>query len=367
MKGGRRPLAAAISLAAGVAAVSVAVGLLTRVPAPHPRPQPSGAPQPASPPPRDGGALAYDPMTQSLVLYGGLTFSSTGQTALGDTWSWDGSRWTELHPETSPPPLTAALMAYDPATGVIVLTGGETTHISGTEVSPNQTTWTWNGRDWMALPNAPAPPSSGLAALADDGATGQLILVTSAAGCRTTATWLWRSNAWEEVHPAVSPAPGHIDGLAFDTAGGRLLLLMDAHACSGGSGASTAWTWDGTTWKELAEPPPTSGSLLSTYTTPLLVGSGKTYALADGGLGGSTAWIPVGASPGVIDAAGAFDAADRETVLFSGVCTDCAGGGLSDDTWTYPAVPGHPTTGYWSLQQGPPPPSPTGSPQPGAS
>lgn len=353
MKGGRRPLLAAFALAGGVAAVSVAVALLTRPPAPHPQPPP-----PPSPPPRDGGTMAYDAATRSLLLYGGLTFSGSAQTALGDTWSWDGSRWTELHPRTSPPPLTAALMAYDPAHRVVVLTGGERAPASGTEVSPNRTTWTWNGSDWTRVPSAPTPASAGPAAVAGDDATGQLILVTTAAGCGGTGTWLWRGDAWAELHPAVSPGPGHIDGLALDTESGELLLLMSAPVCAGGAGGPSAWTWDGATWKEVpGAPPPTSGALLASFTAPLLVGPETTYAWTGGGTGGTGAWIPIGASPGLVDAAGAYDRANREVVLFSGACASCAAGGLSDDTWTYPARPGHLAVGLWSLQQGPSPPS----------
>jgi hypothetical protein len=314
--------------------------------------------------------MAYDPATHNLLLYGGLVFSDTGQTALGDTWSWDGSRWTELHPATSPPPLTAALMAYDPARRVVVLTGGETAHASGTEVSPNQTTWTWDGSGWTSRPNAPTPPSSGEAALAADDASSQLVLVTAAAGCGGTDTWLWHLDAWEEVHPIASPPPGHIDGLAYDTETENLLLLLGPTGCAGGQGGYSAWTWNGATWARVAStPPPTSGTLLTSYTTPLLAGPAMTYAWQGDGCA-TQCWISVGASPGVTDAAAAYDGATREAVLFSGACAYCLGGDLSADTWTYPAEPGQPATGQWSLQQGPAPPptpSPAGSPQPSAS
>ena len=38
--------------------------------------------------------MAYDPGTGQLVLFGGDDFA--------DTWTWNGSDWTELTPSTSP-------------------------------------------------------------------------------------------------------------------------------------------------------------------------------------------------------------------------------------------------------------------------
>ena len=64
--------------------------------------------------------MAYDPDTQTVILFGG----DDGQNALRDTWSWDGSRWSRLYPAVSPPSGTRALMAYDPGTHRLVLTGG---------------------------------------------------------------------------------------------------------------------------------------------------------------------------------------------------------------------------------------------------
>jgi hypothetical protein len=353
----RRPLVAAVTLAALVAAVSAVVGLLARPPSPPPTP--SAPPLPPSPTARDGGAMAYDPATHSVVLYGGLVFSSTGQTALGDTWSWDGSGWTRLDPKVSPPPLTAALMAYDPAQKVIVLTGGETSH-PGTEVSPSDATWTWDGVDWTPQPGGTTPASAGRAALATDTATGRAVLVTTAADCRGTATWLWDSGRWQQVHPAISPAGGHIDGLTLDEATGQVLLLVDSASCPSAATAPTAWVWDGSTWQAApTAAPPTSGILVTSFTTPLLVGPRRTYAWAGGGSGPEdSGWTLIGTSPGVVDAAAAYDGATEEVVLFSGVCAYCAGNDLSDDTWTYPSQPGFPGTDVWSLLAGPSPPPP---------
>src|SRR5689334_18573738 len=70
---------------------------------------------------RSGAAMAYDPATGDVVLFGG----KSGNVALSDTWLWNGSTWTEVLLSTKPPPLFFASMAYDATTGNVVLFGGE--------------------------------------------------------------------------------------------------------------------------------------------------------------------------------------------------------------------------------------------------
>ena len=48
--------------------------------------------------------MAYDAADGTVVLFGGQGRSGS----LGDTWTWDGSAWTQAHPSTSPPALSAA-------------------------------------------------------------------------------------------------------------------------------------------------------------------------------------------------------------------------------------------------------------------
>ena len=41
--------------------------------------------------------MAYDPATGTMVLFGGF-----GEGYLSDTWTFDGSTWTEQFPATGP-------------------------------------------------------------------------------------------------------------------------------------------------------------------------------------------------------------------------------------------------------------------------
>jgi hypothetical protein len=73
--------------------------------------------------------MAYDPATATVLLFGGISGDRAPAsamlpvTALGDTWSWNGTTWTKLSPATSPAARYGASMAYDPATEAMLLFG----------------------------------------------------------------------------------------------------------------------------------------------------------------------------------------------------------------------------------------------------
>jgi hypothetical protein len=352
-----RPLVAVLSMAALVATAGSAVSLFSRKPAPPSPPPPS----PTLPSARDGGAMAYDPATGTVILYGGVIFGSTGNQALGDTWSWNGSRWAELNPASRPSALTAALMAYDPATRAVVLTGGVTTHLlSG--VDPSHATWRWDGATWTAQPGGELPPSTGQPAMATDTSSGQLILVTGEPGCARVATWRWDGATWTAISPGTGVSPlGGVGGLAYDPVGRDLVLITDPTGCPAGdtagqlastAGTGQAWSWDGSSWRLMGPAPAETGELVSSPSGPLLVAPDATYLWRGG-------WARVGPGLGVVDAALAYDAGSGQVVLFSGDAASWGGTSLLDDTWTWqPAASG----GGWKLRSGAPPPSPgTGS------
>jgi hypothetical protein len=67
--------------------------------------------------------MAYDANIGAVVLFGG--FSVPGQ-GLNDTWTWNGSTWTQRQTSTEPGGRWAAGLDFDPSNG-LVLFGGEVT------------------------------------------------------------------------------------------------------------------------------------------------------------------------------------------------------------------------------------------------
>jgi hypothetical protein len=91
------------------------------------------------PAPRFWHAMAYDAGRERVVLFGGTT---DGIDYRGDTWEWDGEQWHDVSPrlETSPARASHA-MAYDPVGERVLLFGGDAGGFNRPE-----DTWAWVGR-----------------------------------------------------------------------------------------------------------------------------------------------------------------------------------------------------------------------------
>ena len=137
-----------------------------------------------SPPARDQAAMAYDSATSNMVLFGGVSGASNS-VPLGDTWVWNGTTWAEQSPATSPParaPYNA--VAYDPTTGDVVIFGG------GTSSSYLADTWVWNGSTWTQQFPATSPPARDSATMDYDPANSNVVLFGGGANNDFSDTWI---------------------------------------------------------------------------------------------------------------------------------------------------------------------------------
>jgi hypothetical protein len=199
----RRIVSAGTAALAGYAVLGMAL----------PAAQASSAPIPdwtqqapaAHPTARFAPAMAYDKATGTVVLFGGYAGSYPTGHYLGDTWTWNGRTWTRQHPAASPRARGDAVMTYDAATRSVVLFGGNGNH------GQLGDTWTWNGRTWTRQHPAASPHARGLAAMTYDAASGTAVLFGGQVGLSGRAlgdTWTWNGRTWTRQHPAASPPPG---------------------------------------------------------------------------------------------------------------------------------------------------------------
>ncbi len=219
------------------------------------------APVPLSPstrpPARRQAVMAYDAATKQLILFGGITRQD--QTFLADTWSWTGTGWVQLSPAHSPPPTEQAAMAYDGASGQLVMFGGETPSVV------SAATWIWNGSDWSQAAPASAPPARLGESLAFDSSHGQLLMFGGVNGVLMGDTWNWNGSNWVNLNPATHPSARSFAAMAYDTGFGQLVLSSGANTNNGG--INDTWTWVGTNWSKLApaanQSPPRYGATLA--------------------------------------------------------------------------------------------------------
>jgi hypothetical protein len=195
----------------------------------------------ASPPASEGVALAYDSARKVVVLFGGTVDGSPS----AQTWTWQGGSWTQQHPSTSPPPRAEAGAAFDPVSRMVLLFGG---CCSGEQYAPSllSDTWAWDGTNWSQLHPSASPPARQGASLVDDPGRHRLLLFGGSLQGKTTQSaeaWAWDGKQWTGLQPARSPAPdASAVSAAPHHASQRVLAFL------GYGGAAQTWLWDGATW-----------------------------------------------------------------------------------------------------------------------
>ncbi len=334
--------------------------------------------------PRQRAAMAYDRVSQGVILFGGdgsnhvslwrggqwssvipnlglaprsehtlvwdvtrgrtYLFGGQGQTTFGDFWEWDGANW--INRSTSGPSARAGhVMAFDAARGVSVMFGGR-----NAASSLLGETWTWDGVRWTSHSPSVAPSPRQRAVLAYDRNRRCVVLFGgSTAQGYVNETWEWDGTLWTERRPARSPDAAQAIGAVFDPVVGRVVLV----ARRGG-----VWHWDGVAWEEAAPPTPPSGfgpmvadtlrRRLVMFANPLFLtpGMASTWEWFD------DVWVerrPARQPAPREFPALAFDAGRGRTVLFGG------GYQQRNDTWEWDGndwhdvtLPNGPSPRYWS-------------------
>jgi hypothetical protein len=214
----------------------------------------------ASPPARGDAGIAYDPTMGKAVLFGGIADTSNAL-PFGDTWTWDGVTWDQLSPPVSPPPRSPSTfgMVYDPVTDTVVLFGGIGMPTGDYGGIPFGDTWVWNGRTKTWTQKFPtSSPSARQTTLAYDAIDQTVVLFGGDNGggdcCRIyyNDTWTWDGVNWTQQLPATSPSARTRQTMAYDAILGRVVVF------GGTSGPPNAlndtWDWDGKTWNQLTLP-----------------------------------------------------------------------------------------------------------------
>jgi hypothetical protein len=115
----------------------------------------------SGPGPRNAHGLAYDLAAGSLVLFGGATATEVR----GDTWLWHDGVWHEALVR-GPSPRTFPAMAYDSARAEVILFGGNRVLFGGRHLRPGSVTrlgdtWEWDGGRWSRVSTAGPPRGVG--------------------------------------------------------------------------------------------------------------------------------------------------------------------------------------------------------------
>ena len=350
-----------------------------------------GSPAPAK---RLLQSTAYDPTTNSMIVFGGATQDFGNFGVYSDTWVLthaDGSggtpAWIQLTPSgPAPAARFGAGAGYDPASNRLIIFGGALFEYTGT-CAPADNTGTMN--DVWILTNAnglggtptwtqvtpagvpPAPRRSGVVVY--DASRNRLILFGGNEVCGiSNDVWVlsnangletWNTPTWTRLTPSgvLPDARGEIgSGGAYD-AGDNMLIIFggkgdtadfnDVWVLSNANGLGGAPVW--TQQSPVAGPPMARHAHAVAYDdqdNALIVSAGVNFSEtqflndiwwlwnANGLAPGAQSWVPLtssGASPLPRAGYGAVyrHTTDRRATIFAGVtCAPCAG---LTDTWVF--------------------------------
>jgi len=174
----------------------------------------------AGPTPRYRHAMAYDPSTEEVILFGGLTsFDLFADLFSNETWAWNGSAWS-LRATTGPTPREGSAMAFDPIHNELLIFGGAATIFpSGLQ----HDTWAWDGSAWQ-LRTENGPTLLKRPQMAFDPSLNQIVMVGTSPDASVTGTWAWNGSAWSPLATAgPQPRTGH--AMATDSARHQVVLF----------------------------------------------------------------------------------------------------------------------------------------------
>jgi hypothetical protein len=202
---------------------------------------------PVAPPARAASSMGFDQRIHKLVMFGGFNGKPTESAYLHDTWLWDGatSTWTRARMKSSPPGASGPVLFTDPLSGRAIMFGGFDRF---KKLPAFGKTWGWTGKTWQNLNPATSPYPRGWGIAALDPVRKNVVL-TGGDGdtIRTDNTWTWDGSNWTQQFPATQVPMLLSAGIAFD-ADSRLVIVFGGWGGSNGQEMKQTWSWDGTNW-----------------------------------------------------------------------------------------------------------------------
>jgi hypothetical protein len=288
-------------------------------------------------------AYAYYPPLHEVVLFGGSPKQTT-ESWSNQTWVYRSGTWSRG--PNAPAGLTprgGGAMAYDPVSQRIVMFGG-----SDGSWPPSNQTWLFDGTQWTPGPAAP-PAMDGRtgAEMAYDDALGTIVLFGGSGALPYSDTWLYdgATNSWSQGPPTPSAVmPRSFFGMAYDPVQNHIVI-------TGGDGGFDTWFFDGATWTQGPDEPSTMGPrdrFRMAYDPQL---GGVTVFGGMGYLGSRHMWVLVGGAwtniktgktgwpSNRVDGDLLWNPDANALMLFAGIMTNQNGKAGFTDTWFFAGTP----------------------------
>ncbi|MCI4345933.1 MAG: hypothetical protein L3K07_04190 [Thermoplasmata archaeon] len=308
-----------------------------------------------NPAPRYGAGLAFDPVDNYTVLFGGSNSTSRPTSTVNDTWSFAQGQWTRLTPTTPPRGRTFPSMAFDPLAGRVIMFGGLFA------LNQSASTWGYVSGNWSSLvAGGPGePPDRFGGSMAFDASAGHLIMFggldpQTKIPITLNDTWsfAWSgpvvggTGTWTNLNLTLAPSTRYDAAMAYDASESAIVLFGGATLT--GVPLGDTWLWSPTGWSKLSfnvgtqsptvrygsalAPSPSPGASPNSVSPPLLLFSG----LGRGSQLAEDTWffgsLSLAALPPRIDRPG-LDVGTRGTV------SELAFGGATPYTYSWNLLP----------------------------
>ena len=297
----------------------------------------------SSPSARRAGATAFDAAGNRLLFVGGIQPSPS--TILGQTWSWNGTVWTQLSPAGGTIPRWGHGLVRNTQNNRLITFGGRSPTLSAYASDTQE----WTGTAWQTIVTANAPSARHLYGFAYDGARNRAVLFGGRTSTQTLAdTWEYDGVNWTQRTTFDTPPARQEMSMVYDASLRRVVLF-------GGQDQSTSaiyndtWFYDGANWQPVApaSSPTPRYRMASAYDsvrqrTVLYGGFDGANVLTDTFEFNGSNWATVATGnplPGAsTETLHGYDPVRRKFVVFGGF-----GGTFSSQTWEYTGA----NTGYF--------------------
>jgi hypothetical protein len=208
------------------------------------------------PSPRANAGLVFDAKDGYVLMFGGfgqgcspgwVRQSGWSGNVTNETWKWDGTRWTLLHPTKAPSARTVTTMAYDSNSQRVILVNGGLPNADPS----HEDMWAWDGTTWTELHPATIPPWCPETAVTDRDLSVVLMIA-----CNPTKQpdpghlWEWDGSKWSYVATGgVAPFSRFDPGFAYDPDGHR--VVFHGGWRSYGDSVNDMWILTRGTWSQV--------------------------------------------------------------------------------------------------------------------
>ncbi len=190
--------------------------------------------------PRSETGICYDPESDSILQFGGYEKSRR----INETWEWDGARWNQLFPETSPEAHAYPVIVFSPGREALLLIGRSTAENKQVNI------WQWKAGNWQFVhANPPEMLSRYRFGVAYDTEREKLVIYGGSLDTfeDLDELWEWDDNGWMEI-PRIEPWPPAVSmiGMAYNPDIQKTVMFCDNALI----GRMELWYWDGSVWEK---------------------------------------------------------------------------------------------------------------------